>query len=111
MSRFTVILCCALASAVPATVFAAPGTAQDVKAIKASLQSRLKDADSAKIKGVQVAADGTTCGMLNAKNSYGAYGGFEPFLGMKLPGGKFYFVGSGDTAAQMCADKGISPKL
>ena len=111
MSRFAVIVWCVLAFAASTTVFAAPGTAQDVKAIKASLQSRLKDADSAKIKGVQVAADGTTCGMLSAKNSYGAYNGFEPFLGMKLSGGKFYFVGTGDAAAQMCAEKGISPKF
>ena len=49
--------------------------------------------------------------MLSAKNSYGAYNGFEPFLGMKLSGGKFYFVGTGDAAAQMCAEKGISPKF
>jgi hypothetical protein len=111
MSRFAVTLCCAIASAASTTAFAAPGTAQDVRAIKASLQSRLKDADSAKIRGVQVAADGTTCGMLNAKNSYGAYNGFEPFLAVKLSGGKFYFIGSGDTAAHMCADKGMIPKF
>ena len=93
------------------TVFAAPGTAQDVKAIKAPLQSRLKDADSAKIKGVQVAADGRRAGCLARITHTVRTMNLNHFLGMKLPGGKLYFVGTGDAAAQMCAEKGISPKL
>jgi hypothetical protein len=111
MARFSVVACCILATVASSFALAAPGTARDIKAIKESLQGRLKDPDSAKIKGVVVAPDGTICGFLNAKNSYGAYIGFEPFIGMKLTPDKFFFLGTGDASAQMCAEKGIMPKV
>lgn len=42
------------------------------------LQDILKDADSAKFRDLRKVGDGI-CGMVNAKNSYGAYAGYEPF--------------------------------
>ncbi|KAB8306096.1 hypothetical protein EH228_17540 [Erwinia endophytica] len=52
------------------------------------LASTLKDPDSVKFRGVRFIEDigtkpsyksGYVCGELNAKNSYGAYVGFQPF--------------------------------
>lgn len=54
---------------------------------KQTLLDALKDGGTAKIKdviGVKVDLDGTTvyafCGEVNAKSSYGAYGGYERFV-------------------------------
>ena len=65
-------------------------TAQEVSAIRSSMQKDLKDADSAKFKDVKVAAaeDGVAmCGLVNARNSYGAYAGFSYFTGVMLAKG------------------------
>ena len=35
-----------------------------------------------KIENVQIAEDGTLCGEVNAKNSYGGYAGATKFVGM-----------------------------
>lgn len=40
----------------------------------------LKDPDSAKFRGEFVGKDGAVCGFVNAKNSYGGYGGFERYI-------------------------------
>jgi len=40
---------------------------------------QLKDPGSAQFRDL-IARDGTTCGWVNSKNSYGAYAGFSPFL-------------------------------
>ena len=37
----------------------------------------LKDPDSANFRTEFVARDGAVCGFVNAKNSYGGYGGFK----------------------------------
>lgn len=42
------------------------------------LQQSLKDADSAKFRDLRKVGD-DICGLVNAKNSYGAYAGYEPF--------------------------------
>lgn len=80
---------------------------QDLKGIKSAMDDRLKDSESAKLKDVRIAEDGTVCGLVNAKNSYGAYAGYEPFIAMKLSTGKFYVVGVGPESGQLCASKGI----
>lgn len=99
----------AVALVVASPVFAAgsKATPADIAAIKAAMEDRLKDADSAKIKDVRIAKDGTTCGRVNAKNSYGAYGGFEPFIAMKLSTDSFYVLGVGEEAGTLCESKGI----
>lgn len=99
----------AFSLAAPSFAFAAGVVASnaDLAAIKTSMEDRLKDSDSAKFKDVRISKDGTTCGLVNAKNSYGAYSGFEPFLAMKLSSGRFYIVDISKEAGQVCAGKGI----
>lgn len=48
--------------------------------VREILQSALKDAESAKLRKLRRTATGDICGEVNAKNSYGAYSGFEPFF-------------------------------
>lgn len=80
-----VLLALALASS---TVFAQsrPATTAEIAMVRAALQDQLKDADSAKFRNVKIATagehKGTICGEVNAKNSYGAYGGYSAFMGM-----------------------------
>lgn len=40
----------------------------------------LKDPDSAKFRNEFIARDGAVCGFVNAKNSYGGYGGFKRYI-------------------------------
>jgi hypothetical protein len=88
---------------------------QDVAGVKTEMDSRLKDADSAKIKDVRLVADGADswimCGLVSAKNSYGAYTGYEDFFGMKMKdkAGKFVYavLGIGDSAGSMCRKNGL----
>jgi K+-transporting ATPase A subunit len=100
---------CALMLVICSPAFAAgsKATTADISAIKVAMEDRLKDADSANIKDVRIAKDGTTCGQVNAKNSYGAYGGFEPFIAMKLEPNSFYVLGVGGEAGTLCESKGI----
>lgn len=101
----SLLLLCGLSFAIAAV--AGPVTPQDISGIKLAMDDRLKDSESAKIKSVRIAADGTTCGFVNAKNSYGAYAGYEPFIAMKLSTGKFYVLGVGLESGQLCESKGI----
>jgi len=87
------------------------------------MQHRLKDADSAKFRDVRVLAktlkDGSVafdvCGEVNAKNSYGAYGGYSVFLGMMFEKPADHWVGltigidSDDShaAEKICKDHGL----
>jgi hypothetical protein len=92
-------------------------TPKELAAIKDSLQSTLKDADSVKFKDVEVTLDGkgSVCGLLNAKNSYGAYIGYAYFFGMvftehqKVPVAMVLSVDDGDSnvAEQMCKKYGM----
>jgi hypothetical protein len=104
-----ITLSAALSLLVCSGVFAA-GTAAsqaDMDALKIAMEDRLKDAESAKYKDVRIAKDGTTCGLVNAKNSYGAYSGFEPFIAMKLSTGKFFVLGVDEASGQVCSSKNI----
>ncbi len=90
-------------------------TNAELKAIKAKVTSNLKDPDSAKVTDIRVNKDGYVCGMVNGKNSYGAYVGKKPFMGILATGLKkesfFYVVGIGATESdeeyfyKTCAEK------
>jgi hypothetical protein len=58
-----------------------PATDVELKAIRKGLDDHLNDAESARLKDFQVihtdGASGTACGLINAKNSFGAYVGYE----------------------------------
>lgn len=57
---------------------AAPAPAEQATVI-AAVKAKLKDPDSARFKGLRIDKDGTGCGWVNAKNSYGGYSGFAVF--------------------------------
>jgi|LGVE01.1.fsa_nt_gb hypothetical protein len=48
---------------------------------KNSLRDRLKDAESAKFKELDMFNGRIICGKVNAKNSYGGYSGYQMFIG------------------------------
>lgn len=63
-----------------AFLLAACGKPEDDGDLKAAFAaSALKDPSSVQLRNVQ-ANDEVICGEYNSKNSYGAYGGFEPFV-------------------------------
>lgn len=92
-------------------------TPKELAALRESLQSTLKDADSAKFKDVEISLDGkgTACGLLNAKNSYGAYGGYSYFVGAVFsePHKPIFALvvsvddGESDVAEKMCKQYGM----
>ena len=80
------LLCVALVSPVLyAQSQIRPATEAEVTAIKTGSERTLKDAPSAIFRDVSAIDDGEGhayfCGLVNAKNSYGAYGGFIRFYG------------------------------
>lgn len=88
-------------------------TPKELAAIKANLELRLKDASSAKLQRVRVKGE-KFCGLVNAKNSYGAYAGYSPISGMvfKDTTGKQLaaVIGIGppeDAIRQICEDDGL----
>lgn len=105
---FKTLVATAFALFAASSSFAAgsPVSETDLKGIRVALEDHLKDADSAKLKNVR-AKDGTVCGMVNAKNSYGAYAGFTPFLALKLSSGKYMVIGVDEATGKVCADRGI----
>lgn len=96
-----------------------PITTAEMKIVRAAMEEKLKDAESAKYKDVMVVdkAIGETCGQVNAKNSYGAYQGYKWFLGMLVgKDGAGYTDGmvlqidsEGAIAQTMCRQKGMAP--
>jgi hypothetical protein len=88
------------------------------KALRAALEDRLKDADSAKFRALKYLASESPgswamCGEVNAKNSYGGYSGFEPFralafkdLGQPV---QYFLIGIGEAAGNVCASDGLRP--
>lgn len=88
-------------------------TPKELTAIKADLETKLKDAASAKFQNVKVQQEGNFCGLLNSKNSYGAYAGYTPFMGMvfKDTTGKqlaaVLAVDEPEITRAMCAEKGL----
>lgn len=55
-------------------------TAAETAAIKTVVEDKLKDPESARFKWEKWNGGIYYCGMVNAKNSYGGYVGFVPFI-------------------------------
>lgn len=110
-------LCALLVVSVGATaatpVDSRPASQSELAMLKTALEGQLKDPYSAKFRNVKVGPKSpagmyTACGMVNAKNSYGAYAGEEPFYGQLIPEAKVAIViGVGDAAGQLCAQQGL----
>lgn len=102
-----VLLSLPLAIGVVPNSYALDADKRDLDEIKAAMEDRLKDSESARFKRVVILDDGTTCGQVNSKNSFGAYSGFEPFMAMKLSSGKFYVLDVGESSRSVCKDRGV----
>lgn len=64
---------------------ARPLTAQEKAAVEKAVKEKLKDPDSAKFKWPDLVNEkGGYCGLVNARNSYGGYSGFTPFMAFIL---------------------------
>lgn len=87
--------------------FAEQADETDLAGLRRAMDNHLKDAESARFKDVRIGSDGTTCGLVNAKNSYGAYAGYEPFLALKLGAGSFYVIGIEEASGKVCAQQGL----
>ncbi len=72
--------------AIAAASLSVPASANDVpewvrEIVTKAVKDELKDPDSAKFRWLpHQPGNSHYCGMVNAKNSYGGYGGFVPFL-------------------------------
>ena len=108
------LVCAVLAIALPVMALEVPELSES--ALKKAMESSLRDADSAKFKGIKYKESRPglvwdMCGEVNAKNAYGGYTGFERFSGSALrdtDGDTMYFVYSiGQTAEIMCARAGL----
>ena len=64
-----------------------------VKEGERAVRSFMKDPESAIFKGTRVAENGMLCGMVNAKNEFGGYTGFQTFI--YVPSlNEFYMAGT-----------------
>ena len=86
----------------------------DLSGVVKAMEETLKDAASARLKDVVLISGDTPgahtiCGKVNAKNSYGAYAGYEPFMGMRLksPNGNYSYVvlSISEAAGKVCANE------
>ena len=98
------------------TGFAASTPPKVIEADLRAAATSLKDPDSAKFKDIRfIAGDAKgeweMCGLVNAKNSYGAYGGFQTFIGTAFTNDRkkptYVFIAVGETADQMCEKRAI----
>lgn len=103
----------ALAMAVSLPAFAQQAQRVSESALRKAMVDRLKDADSAKFKSIKSKIENGSngvlliCGEVNAKNSYGAYAGYEPFMaiGLNKGRGEYLVIGIGEAAGMTCDKK------
>lgn len=68
-----------------------PATDAEIELVRASMLTRLKDAESARFTDVRVSDVPTStgmfslCGKVNAKNAMGGYVGYSDFIGFLIP--------------------------
>lgn len=116
--RFLVLVALVLAAS---SAQARDLTSEEKGAVADSIKRDLKDPDSAQFKWMPFLEERGTgyCGLLNSKNTYGGYTGFEPFTGLlQIADGKVVGVGwraiSGgprntpDVVAALCAEDGYA---
>ena len=76
--------------------------------LREAMQEKLKDADSAKLRKLEIFASKKSnevfhiCGEVNAKNGFGAYVGFTPFTGFYINEKKYYVMEISEVAGQVC---------
>lgn len=87
-------------------------TPAQIAAVERTVRANLKDPDSARF-GALVAGSNNTgtihvCGLVNAKNSYGGYGGMTMYA-VELTGTNFKFEGMGEGIVFICDKQGLRP--
>lgn len=74
-------------------------TPAQVEAVEAGVRRSLKDPNSGRVESVlgsrTAAGHVQACGLVNGRNSYGAFTGARPFVGMMI-GGSFEVISIGD---------------
>ncbi|MGH8032507.1 MAG: hypothetical protein ACREO8_09130 [Luteimonas sp.] len=102
-----------LASGAGAQTSVRDATSKEIAAIRKAMERDLLDAESARFDSVKVKGE-DMCGLVNAKNSMGAYVGYRAFNGMifkdttgKLLAAPMGMSGSEEVTRTMCAQKGI----
>lgn len=97
-------------------------SAPQIAAVETAVREGLKDPQSAQFRNVKGGQNGgsvTVCGEVNARNSYGGYPGFSPFIGLlaaqKDTGRPAFVVVSMESTGngpiitrKMCADHGLT---
>ena len=68
-----------------ATIEEIPEDGEDMKHVKETFEDVLLDPFSARFKDIVMTDNGNVCGLVNSKNSYGAYAGFRWFFGPAVP--------------------------
>jgi hypothetical protein len=76
----TLLLAAFGVQAAPKATRATPAKPNAIALAHERVKDALKDPESARFKGEFVGKDGAVCGLVNAKNSYGGYGGFERYI-------------------------------
>ena len=81
-TAFAIILIAAAAAAhaAPKVKPKQPAKPDPIALAHERVKDVLKDAESARFRSEFVARDGAVCGFVNAKNSYGGYGGFKRYI-------------------------------
>lgn len=109
-------------TAVAQEAFVRPTTPKEQLAVIKNIQDKALDAESVKVRDLQVAPDGNgnflVCGEVNGKNTFGGFTGFLPFFGIIYPASdenetraSVIRIGSTEikqkVVQQMCSDAGI----
>lgn len=86
-------------------------TPAQLAAIKKSLERNLKDAESVRFDSVKFKGE-FFCGLINAKNSFGAYAGYRSMFGAVMPVEKklvgiVMSMDDEDVTRSMCDKEGI----
>jgi len=86
------------------------------RALRAALEETLKDSESARFRQIKHKPSGsrgiwTICGEVNAKNGYGGYAGYEPFVGTAAKETsapvEYLILGVGEAAGLLCKKEGL----
>lgn len=87
----------------------------DEDALREAMDDVLKDSESARFRRLEIFKDKDAdtlyviCGEVNAKNSYGAYSGYTPFMGFRATqtNGKvsYMILGVSEASGMVCQQK------
>lgn len=106
----TCLILCGLVLSGPASAECIRPTDAEMQQVRAAFETVLLDSESARFTNVcKLKYEGQSnthfCGMINAKNSFGAYVGFKPFAATPQPG----YADVSDNEFSFCTTRGYVP--